>query len=81
MVIIYGVVLKEANDKRLPIKQDPNLAKLLLFTLCFGLNVGGVSSSVHRRLFGRNAIMMGILIIKSFKKNLILFKSKKSYLL
>jgi len=56
MVVIYAGALKGANDKGLPIKQDPCLAKLLLFTLCFSLNVGGVGSPAAG---GRNAIMMG----------------------
>jgi len=56
MVIIYAGVLKGANDKGLQIKEDPQLAKLLLLTLCFALNVGGVGSPAAG---GRNAIMMG----------------------
>ena len=56
MVIIYAGALKGANDKGLHIKEDPQLAKLLLFTLCFALNVGGVGSPAAG---GRNAIMMG----------------------
>jgi len=44
MVIIYAGAPKGANDKGLEIKEDPQLAKLLLFTLCFALNVGGVGS-------------------------------------
>jgi sodium-dependent dicarboxylate transporter 2/3/5 len=35
---------------------DPDLAKFLLFTLCFALNVGGVGSPAAG---GRNVIMMG----------------------
>jgi len=56
MVIIYAGALKGANDKGLHIKEDPHLAKLLLLTLCFALNVGGVGSPAAG---GRNAIMMG----------------------
>jgi len=56
MVIIYAGALKGANDKGLQIKEDPHLAKLLLLTLCFALNVGGVGSPAAG---GRNAIMMG----------------------
>jgi len=56
MVAIYTGALKGANDKGLQIKEDSNLAKLLLFTLCFGLNVGGVGSPAAG---GRNAVMMG----------------------
>ena len=56
MVIIYAGALKGANDKGLQIKEDPQLAKLLLLTLCFALNVGGVGSPAAG---GRNAIMMG----------------------
>jgi len=56
MVIIYVGALKGANDKGLQIKEDPHLAKLLLLTLCFALNVGGVGSPAAG---GRNAIMMG----------------------
>jgi len=56
MVIIYFGAIKGANKKG-GIKRDPNLAKLLLFTLCFSLNVGGVGSPAAG---GRNAIMMGL---------------------
>jgi len=56
MVIIYAGALKGANDKGLHIKEDPQLAKLLLLTLCFALNVGGVGSPAAG---GRNAVMMG----------------------
>lgn len=54
---IYAGALKGVNEKGLQIKEDPHLAKLLLFTLCFGLNVGGVGSPVAD---GRNAIMLGV---------------------
>ncbi|MDD3655762.1 MAG: SLC13 family permease [Atribacterota bacterium] len=56
MVAIYVGALKGAKDKGSQIEEDPNLAKLLLFTLCFSLNVGGVGSPAAG---GRNAIMMG----------------------
>ncbi len=56
MVAIYVGALKGANDKGNRIEEDSNLAKLLLFTLCFSLNVGGVGSPAAG---GRNAIMMG----------------------
>jgi len=56
MVVIYAGALKGANDKGLQIKEDLHLAKLLLFTLCFALNVGGVGSPAAG---GRNAIMIG----------------------
>jgi len=56
MVIIYFGAIRGANRGG-EIKHDPNLAKLLLFTLCYGLNVGGVGSPAAG---GRNAIMMGL---------------------
>jgi sodium-dependent dicarboxylate transporter 2/3/5 len=45
-----------ANSKNGVIEHDPQLAKLLLFALCFSLNVGGVGSPAAG---GRNVIMMG----------------------
>jgi len=45
-----------ANRKNSTIIHDPQLAKLLLFSLCFALNVGGVGSPAAG---GRNVIMMG----------------------
>jgi len=56
MVTIYFGAVRGANRGG-EIKHDPSLAKLLLFTLCFGLNVGGVGSPAAG---GRNAIMMGL---------------------
>lgn len=55
IVMIYFEAVKSASGKG-EVKHDPNLAKLLLFTLCFSLNVGGVGSPAAG---GRNAIMMG----------------------
>ncbi|MBW2263880.1 MAG: anion permease [Deltaproteobacteria bacterium] len=54
MAVYFGVVT--AGSKGGPIKHDPALAKFLLFTLCFALNVGGVGSPAAG---GRNVIMMG----------------------
>lgn len=56
IVIIYFGAVRGAS-KNAVVKHDPNLAKLLLFTLCFSLNVGGVGSPAAG---GRNAIMMGL---------------------
>ncbi|MBW2220438.1 MAG: anion permease [Deltaproteobacteria bacterium] len=54
MAVYFGVVT--ANSPEGKIEHDPNLAKFLLFTLCFALNVGGVGSPAAG---GRNVIMMG----------------------
>ncbi len=54
MAIYFGSV--SANSKNGVIEHDPNLAKFLLFSLCFALNVGGVGSPAAG---GRNVIMMG----------------------
>ncbi|MCB2187975.1 MAG: anion permease [Deltaproteobacteria bacterium] len=54
MAVYLGAVA--ANSKGDTIEHDPNLAKFLLFTLCFALNVGGVGSPAAG---GRNVIMMG----------------------
>jgi sodium-dependent dicarboxylate transporter 2/3/5 len=54
MAVYYGAV--EANSKGGEVVHDPNLAKFLLFSLCFALNVGGVGSPAAG---GRNVIMMG----------------------
>jgi len=55
MAAVYmGAV--SANSKGGTIEHDPELAKLLLFSLCFALNVGGVGSPAAG---GRNVIMMG----------------------
>ncbi|MFO7985410.1 MAG: SLC13 family permease [Desulfatiglandaceae bacterium] len=52
--VYFGAV--SANSRGAEIKHDPALAKFLLFTLCFSLNVGGVGSPAAG---GRNVIMMG----------------------
>ena len=52
--VYFGVVSANSRDGRL--EHDPALAKFLLFTLCFALNVGGVGSPAAG---GRNVIMMG----------------------
>jgi len=44
-----------ANSPNGPLVHDPALAKFLLFTLCYALNVGGVGSPAAG---GRNVIMM-----------------------
>ncbi|MDH3356149.1 MAG: SLC13 family permease [Desulfobacteraceae bacterium] len=55
MAAVYmGAV--SANKNQGVIEHDPQLAKLLLFALCFSLNVGGVGSPAAG---GRNVIMMG----------------------
>lgn len=56
MVMIYFGAVRGASREG-EVKHDPSLAKLLLFTLCYGLNVGGVGSPAAG---GRNAIMMGL---------------------
>ena len=52
--VYFGAV--SANSPNGKIEHDPALAKFLLFTLCFALNVGGVGSPAAG---GRNVIMMG----------------------
>jgi sodium-dependent dicarboxylate transporter 2/3/5 len=52
--VYFGAV--SANSRGGQIQHDPALAKFLLFTLCFALNVGGVGSPAAG---GRNVIMMG----------------------
>ena len=55
MAAVYmGAV--SANAREGTVQHDPQLAKLLLFSLCFALNVGGVGSPAAG---GRNVIMMG----------------------
>ncbi|MCF8023949.1 MAG: anion permease [Desulfobacteraceae bacterium] len=54
MAVYFGVVSESSQGGR--IDHDPNLAKFLLFALCFSLNVGGVGSPAAG---GRNVIMMG----------------------
>jgi sodium-dependent dicarboxylate transporter 2/3/5 len=52
--VYFGAVSANSPDGQ--VKHDPALAKFLLFTLCFALNVGGVGSPAAG---GRNVIMMG----------------------
>ncbi|MBN1849755.1 MAG: anion permease [Deltaproteobacteria bacterium] len=52
--VYYGAVAANSRGGRL--EHDPALAKFLLFSLCFALNVGGVGSPAAG---GRNVIMMG----------------------
>ncbi|MBW1779401.1 MAG: anion permease [Deltaproteobacteria bacterium] len=52
--VYFGAV--SANSQGGKIEHDPALAKFLMFTLCFSLNVGGVGSPAAG---GRNVIMMG----------------------
>jgi sodium-dependent dicarboxylate transporter 2/3/5 len=54
MAVYFGAV--EANRKGAELVHDPALAKFLLFTLCYALNVGVVGSPAAG---GRNVIMMG----------------------
>ncbi len=52
--VYFGAV--SAKSKGGKIEHDPALAKFLMFTLCFALNVGGIGSPAAG---GRNVIMMG----------------------
>lgn len=52
--VYFGAVSASSREGRL--EHDPALAKFLLFTLCYALNVGGVGSPAAG---GRNVIMMG----------------------
>jgi sodium-dependent dicarboxylate transporter 2/3/5 len=52
--VYFGAV--SANSKGGKIEHDPALAKFLMFTLCYALNVGGIGSPAAG---GRNVIMMG----------------------
>jgi sodium-dependent dicarboxylate transporter 2/3/5 len=52
--VYFGAVA--ANSKEGRLEHDPALAKFLLFSLCYALNVGGVGSPAAG---GRNVIMMG----------------------
>jgi sodium-dependent dicarboxylate transporter 2/3/5 len=52
--VYFGAV--SANSPGGRIEHDPALAKFLMFTLCYSLNVGGVGSPAAG---GRNVIMMG----------------------
>jgi len=54
MAVYFGVIQSKSPNGE--IEHDPNLAKFLLFTLCFALNVGGIGSPAAG---GRNVIMMG----------------------
>ncbi len=55
MAVYAGVIAHRSEGGE--IKQDPALAKFLLFSLCFSLNVGGVGTPSAG---GRNVIMMGL---------------------
>jgi len=55
LVAVYAGVVS-ANSPKGKLEHDPALAKLLLFSLCFALNVGGVGTPAAG---GRNVIMMG----------------------
>jgi len=55
LVAVYTGVVSN-NSKNGKIEHDPALAKFLMFTLCFALNVGGIGSPAAG---GRNVIMMG----------------------
>ena len=52
--VYFGAVAANSEGDR--VEHDPALAKFLLFSLCFALNVGGVGSPAAG---GRNVIMMG----------------------
>jgi sodium-dependent dicarboxylate transporter 2/3/5 len=55
MAAVYMGAVR-ANSPTGTLVHDPALAKFLMFTLCFALNVGGVGSPAAG---GRNVIMMG----------------------
>lgn len=55
LIAVYAGVVSD-NKKDGKIIHDPALAKLLLFSLCFSLNMGGVGTPAAG---GRNVIMMG----------------------
>jgi sodium-dependent dicarboxylate transporter 2/3/5 len=55
LVAVYAGVVS-SNSKNGKTEHDPALAKMLLFSLCFSLNVGGVGTPAAG---GRNVIMMG----------------------
>jgi sodium-dependent dicarboxylate transporter 2/3/5 len=52
--VYFGAVSARSGEGK--IEHDPALAKFLLFTLCYALNVGGIGSPAAG---GRNVIMMG----------------------
>jgi sodium-dependent dicarboxylate transporter 2/3/5 len=52
--VYFGAVTARSPSGE--VKHDPALAKFLMFTLCYALNVGGVGSPAAG---GRNVIMMG----------------------
>jgi len=52
--VYFGAVSAKSRGKK--IEHDPALAKFLMFTLCYALNVGGIGSPAAG---GRNVIMMG----------------------
>ena len=54
MAVYFGSVAAQSPSGQ--VRHDPALAKFLLFSLCFALNVGGVGSPAAG---GRNVIMMG----------------------
>jgi sodium-dependent dicarboxylate transporter 2/3/5 len=54
MAVYYGAV--KANSPEGKVVHDPALAKYMLFSLCFALNVGGTGTPSAG---GRNVIMMG----------------------
>ena len=52
--VYFGAVSAKSRGGK--IEHDPALAKFLMFTLCYALNVGGIGSPAAG---GRNVIMMG----------------------
>ena len=56
MAAVYFGAVRANSQEGKPLQHDPDLAKFLLFSLCFSLNVGGVGSPAAG---GRNVIMMG----------------------
>jgi sodium-dependent dicarboxylate transporter 2/3/5 len=54
MAVYLGAISRNGTPRA--VEHDPALAKFLLFSLCFSLNVGGVGTPAAG---GRNVIMMG----------------------
>ncbi len=52
--VYFGAVSAKSPEGK--VEHDPALAKFLMFTLCYALNVGGIGSPAAG---GRNVIMMG----------------------
>jgi len=57
MAVYMGVIRHNGSNGAGVVEHDPALAKFLLLSLCFSLNVGGVGTPSAG---GRNVIMMGL---------------------